>query len=230
MCFECRNRKQRRDRNVVLVDSAVGQDQYRSALFVRLVSLLVEAFDRVPEARSFLVEHADVVALEAFQICMPDLHQVDVRKDRVMDLQNAAVLFFLFENVARDSEIDGSIGNYLFSYRVDRRVRDLRELLLEEIEERRILLRKRRDRHVNTHRSSSLDPVQTHRNQRVREVAVAVSESLLQCLQFFASDADRLLVFLLELAQVDEHLVEPLAVRLSLFEVLLDVFVAQELA
>ena len=65
VCFKCRNRKQRRDRNVFPVDSAVGQDQDGSALFVCLVSLLVEAFDRVFEARSLLVEHADVVGLEA---------------------------------------------------------------------------------------------------------------------------------------------------------------------
>ena len=49
MCLKRRNRKQRRDRYVVLVDSAVGQDEYRGALFVRPVSLLVKAVDRVLE-------------------------------------------------------------------------------------------------------------------------------------------------------------------------------------
>ena len=76
-----------------------------------------------------------------------------------MDLQNAAVLCFFFENVARDSEIYSSIGNDLFSYGVNRRVGDLRKLLLEEIEERRIHLGKRRNRDVDTHRSSGLDAV-----------------------------------------------------------------------
>ena len=64
-CFECRNSKQRRDGDVVLVDSAVGQDQYRCALFMCLVSLPVKAFDRILERGSPLVEHADIPALEA---------------------------------------------------------------------------------------------------------------------------------------------------------------------
>lgn len=52
----------------------------------------------------------------------------------MIDFQQCAVAGFFFEKISRRTNIDGRIGNDFFAQRIDRRIGDLREQLLENNE------------------------------------------------------------------------------------------------
>lgn len=80
-----------------------------------------------------------------------DLHEIAAGKDGVVDLQDAAVFRAVGQQIAVGACVDGRIGDDRLAQRVDGRVRDLREHLLEVVEQRLVLFRQHGQRDIRAH-------------------------------------------------------------------------------
>ena len=124
--------------------------------------------------------------------------------------------------------VDAHRRDELFADRIERRVGDLREQLLEVVVEQPRLVRQHRQRRVGAHRADRLLAVQRHRRQQQPQVFLRVAEGLLPA-------QHRLVIGPLgvgagQVLDVDEMLPQPLAVGMLGGERLLDLVVADDAA
>ncbi len=127
---------------------------------------------------------------------------------------------------------DGGLGrgHHLFANRIDRRIGDLREKLLEIIEQRLRPVREHRQRRVGAHRAHRLLRVHRHRRHDDPEILEGVAERLLELEQVVLRVAvdRRRLRGLGQRVEIDHLLVEPLAIRLARRHRLLDFLVLHD--
>ena len=213
---QARDRHQRRDRREVLVDATVAQDddvdlflldqapRHQPQLLHRLDEALLAAAHAEQDR-----QHADA---QPRQVHAPDPRELLVGDDRPLELETAAVGRLRVEQVALGAEARLGRGDDLLADAVDRRVRDLREQLLEVVVEQPRLAREHRERRVVAHRAHGLDAVARHRRQQDALVLERVAERDL-ALQQRVRVGLRQLRRLRQVVDVDQVLVEPLAVR-----------------
>ena len=113
--------------------------------------------------------------------------------------------------------------------RIDRRIGDLREILLEVGEQRLRLVGQRRDRRVVAHRAVGLFAGRRHRRHQDVDVFLAVAERLLP-IQERQVRAHALGRRVREFFQHDLGAVEPLAIGMAVGELRLDLVVGNEAA
>ena len=101
----------------------------------------------------------------------------------------------------------------LLADRVNRRVRDLREQLLEIIVKQLRLVRQNRQRRVRAHRTERLNAVVSHRPDDKTQILERVAERLLP-LQNFAMIRLGRICWLRQIFQMDMILIQPLLIRL----------------
>ena len=170
---------------MVLVDAAVGEDQNVRSLTVRTIRLHKQTLDRLLQACILIVDNRQYFYLESVDLHRLDLHQVDVGQNRVVDLQYLTVLRPLLQEVAVLADVDGRRGHDFLTDRVDRRVGHLRKQLFEVIKQRLMVTRKRCKRCVNTHGGCTLATVFRHRQDRLAQRFVGITECLLHALALF---------------------------------------------
>ena len=93
---QSRYRKQRRYRKVFAVYTAVGENQYRSFVFVSHFSLLIQGIDRLFQRHILCIEHGDIRSPEPIRSRVAYLHQFGACEYRSIQLEYAAVVFVLF--------------------------------------------------------------------------------------------------------------------------------------
>ena len=123
-------------------------------------------------------------------------------------------------------------GHQLLANRIDRRIRHLREQLLEVVVERLRFVRQHGERRVGAHRADRLLPVGRHRREDHFEILDRVAERLLlleQLVGFEGFNRGRAAGFGQRLER-DEAAVEPFAIRLPRRHRLLDLFVLHDSA
>ena len=109
-----------------------------------------------------------------------DLLQVLVGEDRLAHLEPlAAALAFEVEQVGARADERDQAHHQLLADRIDRRVGDLGEVLLEIGVEQLRLVGQRRDRRVVAHRADGLLAGDRHRGHQQLEVFLGVAEGLL---------------------------------------------------
>ena len=158
-----RNRKQRRDRHMVLVHTPVGEDQHIDTIAVCTVHLYKESVDRPLKAGILIIGNGNDLHLEALRLHILDLQQIRVGQDRIVDPEHITVLRCLLQDIALGPDIDGCRCDNLLADRVDGRVRYLRKELLEIMEERMIGLAQDRQWRIHTHSCDRLAAVLCHR-------------------------------------------------------------------
>ncbi len=227
-----RNAEQARDRRPFLVDAAVAEDQELVALFDRLRSLPAHVVDRGAEpVRPFghAEEHAQRLALEIRVGDPADLLQVGVRQNRLLHLDAAAGFRRLLHQVGLRSDVRHQRHDELLADRIDRRIRHLREELLEILEEQLRPVRQHGERRIGAHRRHRLFAGHDHRRDDHLELFDRVAERLLPL-------ADRRMVRLRDvqrfrqLVERDAVLRDPAAVGLATDDVGLDLFVVDDAA
>ena len=124
---------------------------------------------------------------------------------------------------------DTEAHHELLADRVDRRVRDLREVLLEVGVEQLRLRRERRDRRVGAHRADRLGAGHRHRLHQKVEVFLRVAEGLLAIEQRDVAAGDARLDGA-EFLQHELGAVDPLAVGVQAADLLLDLRVGDDTA
>ena len=185
------HRQQRRDGGAFGAQPAVGQDDDVHALGDRLAGFAADALDRLLHARLPLRHRPGDVEGPRFVDVVFDVPQrleLAVQQDRLFEQQLVGVLGGLFEQVALVAEAGREAHHDLLADRVDRRVGDLREQLLEVREQRRGLVGEDRQREVVAHRPDRLGAFDRHRREQHPQVLLAVAEGPLAQVQGLFGD------------------------------------------
>ena len=226
----CGHRQQTGDGHMVLVDVAVGQDDDVCPVLVGAVHFEEDAVDGLFEAGILIVVDGNGRDLEARHVHVLDLEQICGGQDRVVDLEHLAVFGLVLQQVAVGTHIDAGRGDDLLADGVDGGVRHLCEPLLEVVEQRRVLAAQDRQRGVSAHGAGRLRTKAGHGQDELLDLFVFVAEHLLQPGQLIAGVVRHLDVRDLQVFQLDEVPVDPLAVGFAAGVVFLQLFVVHHFA
>ena len=106
--------------------------------------------------------------------------QIAIGQDGMRQLQRVAVLRRLVQDVALGADVAGERHHHLFADRIDRRVGDLREQLLEVVEQRLRLVGETGQRRVGAHGADRLLALRRPWASRIMlQVFVGVAEGAL---------------------------------------------------
>ncbi len=178
-------RQQSWDRDAVGPDLPVGQDDDVVAAMHGRFGALAEPLQRAFHAGRALarrIGEVDRLGVEAILVMAnaADLLEIVIGQDRGADLQALAARgAFQVEDVRPRPDEGEQAHHQLLADRVDRRVRYLREVLLEIGVEQLRLQRERRDRRVGAHRADGLLPGHRHRRHQQPHILGGVAEGLL---------------------------------------------------
>ena len=176
------NREQRRDRGPAGPEQAVGEDDDVDPLRDRLPRLAADALDRAVHSGRTLGDRPGDVDRECLVDVMFDVAQrleLAIEQDRLVEKELVGMLGRLFEEVALVAEARSEAHHDFLADRVDRRVRDLSEQLLEVGEERRGLVGEHSEGDVVAHRPGRLGAVEGHRREQHPQVLLRVAEGTL---------------------------------------------------
>ena len=134
---------------------------------------------RLDHPRRALLDEPGGVDRARFVDLVVDLAQrleLAVEQDRLVEQELVRVLGRLVEQVALVAQRGGQAHHDLLADRVDRRVGDLREQLLEVGEQRRRLVGEHGQREVVAHRADRLLGLDRHRREQHAQVLLRVAE------------------------------------------------------
>jgi hypothetical protein len=204
--------EQRRDRGVVGVDRAVGEDDHLVSVEHVLLGLPPQAVEGpLHPAGLGLEADREGLGLIVLAVHPPQPLEVLVVENRLLQLDHARVVGAILQDVAFAPDEGDEAHHHLLADGVDRRVGDLGEELVEVVEEAARLLGQDRERRVVAHGADGLLPVLDHRRHEDPQVLERVAEDLLSR----EDPAGRRLQDLarrLELGERDLAVVEPLPV------------------
>ena len=213
MLLQSGYRQQRRDRHMILVHSPVGQNENVHSVPVGPVRLHEQAVDRAFQAGIFIIGDRKHFHLEAVFFHGLDFQKVCIGQNRIVDAHHTAVLRLLLQQIPVLADKDAGGGDDLLTDRVNRRIRYLGKQLFEIIEQRLVMIGKRRQRDVDAHGGSGLRAVGRHMHDRIPDILIAVAERLLQPHALLRRMLLDPLVGDLQLRQADQIVIEPLPVR-----------------
>ena len=176
------DRQQRRNRSPPRPEQAVGEDDDVDPFGDRLPCLQADAGDRLDHARGTLGDRpGDVDGARGVHVVfdVPERLELAVQQDRLVEQQLVGVLGRLVEQVALVAEARREAHHDFLAQRVDRRVGDLGEQLLEVGEQRRRLIGEHRQGDVVAHRPHGLGAVLGHRGHQHPQVLLGVAEGAL---------------------------------------------------
>ncbi len=183
-----------RDRHPVRAGRPVGQDQHAVSGVDRVGRLVADLGQPAADALGaggHRPRDVDRVGPEDAPIDLAQRLELVVAQDRVLQRQLVGVLRRLVEQVALAADRRRQRHHDVLADRIDRRVRDLREQLLEVAEQRRSLVGQDRERGVVAHRAERLLGRGGHRREDHPLVLLAVAEGLLELAQVGAGLVDR---------------------------------------
>ena len=226
-----REHEQRGNRREVLVGVAVAQHDEGRALVDRLVDLGAHRGEPVAHRVRTLVEPVEAAdghggAPARRRVDVHDLREFVVVDHRERQRDLPRVLGARAEQVAFGPERGAERGDHGFTDRVERRVRDLRELLREVVEEQARALRQHGDRGVGSHGAERLGTRSRHRREQDLHLFLGVSEGALATVDRCRRVHD--VLALGEVGEADAPLIEPVAPRRGRGEVGLDLVVFDE--
>ena len=228
-----RKRQHGRQGDVLAVDRAVAQDQDVVAAADRVDALGAERcelrLDRLG-APGKRIRDVELVALELGAGVRRDRTQaghVGAVEDRLRDLEpHRRIDGVDVEQVGLRTDERHQRHDDRLADRIDRRVRDLREQLLEVVVERLVLVGEDGERRVVAHRADAFLAGLRHRAHQELDVFLGVAERLLAVEQRLGKPGrgrPRRQVF-----ELDAHAVDPLPVRLGRRELVLQLLVVDD--
>ena len=224
-----RRSEKRRDRHVILIDTAVREDQdilpipHRSKrgcekIMERLLHRTAAAGCRIEQRKH------DRLQLAAFEM-LDDLHFL-IRDERTVDEERRRPLLIRIHDIGHIADHDRGRGHDPFTDTVDRRIRDLCEILLEIVVEQLRRFRQDRERRVHPHSADRLLAVLRHRRQDIAQILDRIAEILLlekEILRHF-----RLLLLLHQILQIEQMLLAPLRIGMRLRHGVLDLLITDD--
>ena len=139
MLLDRGNGQQRRDRHMVFVHAAVRKDDDVFPVGSRAVNRDIELFQR-PLQRCILVkQERHRLHMEPRLIECLDLHQINLCQNRIIDFEHSAVAALFLQQITVGTDVNRRIGDDFLAKRINRRVCNLCEKLLEIIEQQLML-------------------------------------------------------------------------------------------
>ena len=200
---------------MVFVNIPVRQDQDIGPVPVGPVHIHKQTVDGLFQVRIFIVADGDGLHLQARDIHGLDAKNVGFRQNGVVDFQHLAVVRRFFQQVTLSAHVHRGGGDHLLPQSVDRRVGDLGKHLLEILEQRRMGVAQHCQRGIAAHGAGGLAAVFRHLQHDLADVLIAVAEGLLQPNQLLLGMGGNPLVGDLQIGQVHQIPVQPLAVGLA---------------
>ena len=160
---------------------------------------------------------------------MPQLRHLLVGEHGSLQLDQMRALGLGLEKVLLRANRGLSRGDNLFADAVDGRVRDLREELLEVVEQVLRLVRQHGQRSVRAHRADGFHAVARHGNHEDAQIFKRVTERLLTLEHGLVARLRQMRRFR-QLADLDHVLIEPLAVGMFGGDLVLDLVVGHDAA
>ena len=179
-------RQQARDWSVIFIHAAIGKNQQRISRLHRQRSSLAQLIQRALQPLRLLSrETARAAWSRADRRSKPGAASPgrDSSQHRMRQLQHVAIFGRFFENVALAADIADQRHHHLFANGIDRRIRDLREELLEVIEQRLRPVGKARQRRIRAHRPNRLFALRRHRRENHPQIFIGISEGPLPAKQ-----------------------------------------------
>jgi hypothetical protein len=222
--------QQRRDGGARRPHAAVGQDQDVGAVGDRLRRLPADALDGPRDPVRALRDRPgdrDRVRAEDRRVHAAQRLELAVAQDRMRDDELVRVLGAFGEQVGLRPDRRADRHDDGLADRVDGRVGDLGEELLEVREQRRRLVGEHRQREVVAHRADRLLALGGHRREQDPQVLLRVAERELARAQGLAR---RLPLALRQVLEPHDALAVPVAVGTAGRDVLLDLLVLDDAA
>ena len=223
------DREQRRHRDALGPEVAVRQDQDVGAVVDVLGGLLAQRLEPSLHPVGPLLDRPRDVERGGVEHVVRDLAQLlelVVAQDRLVHDQLVGLLGDLGEQVDLGADAGLEAHHDRFADRVDRRVRDLREQLLEVREQRRLAVGQHRQRGVVAHARHRLLALRRHRRDHELQVLLRVAERELLGAQRLDPRRARLAVG--QVVDVDDRALVPLGVRLAAGDAALDLLVLDD--
>ena len=228
--------EQRRHRNVVRPGAAVRQDDDVDAFAHGGLGADAERVERLLQAGGAVLGRPGAVEGARFEMAVADLgdgadlFEIRVREDRLARLQALEPRrAFEIEQVRPGPDDRDQAHDQLLADRIDRRVGDLGEVLLEISEEQLGLVGQRRDRRVVAHGADGFLALAPHRRHQDAQVFLGVAEGLLAIEQRKIRQR-RLARRVRQLLEHDLRAFEPLLVGVALGQRRLELLVGNEAA
>ena len=207
-----------------LIHATVAQDDVVVTIIHALCCLLAEFIQSLMQsffALGSFEEHVEFYCIESLVSDILKDIQLGIGQDRMWQTNHLAVAFVRVQDAGTYStDILGKTHHEVLTDRVDGRVGNLSKLLTEVVEENLWLVGKHSKRSIITHRSCRFLTLGSHRNDGTVDVFLAKTE-----LQFLTSEVFYSVFHFSSAAQFFQFYtvgVQPLAVRMSLSQALLD--------
>ena len=226
-------RQQRRYRGQALVEAAVGEDQDGCAAVDRRLGRGEQLVEGLPHAllpRLGGKQDLQLAGLHPGPVDPLESGHLGVGQDGPRQAELAAALRLGLEEVPLRPQGGLGRGDQLLPDRVDGRVGDLREQLLEVAEQRLRPVGQHRQRRVVPHRADRPDGVAGHRHQVDAQVLEGEPEHLLPAQDLLVFAGGFAVLDPGEVLEIDEVLVEPLPVRVLRRPALLQLLVGDDAA
>ncbi len=225
-----------RDRHPVRRDRPVRQNEHVDVRQHRLGRFPAEPLQRRLErlaaatCRPGCVERGGAEGAVHRIVDRPDLLEILVGEDRLRDFQPLEGAGMMTEQVGARPDHGDERHHHGFADRIDRRVGDLREVLLEIIVEQLGPFGENRDGGVRSHRSDRIVALGRHRRQEQLQILLGIAERLLAAAQSVRIGRARLLLRGRQLFELELRVPQPFAIRLGIGELRLDLRVLDDAA
>ena len=224
-----RRSKERRDRHMLLIHAAVREDQDILPIPHRSERRFEEVMERLlhrAAAAGCRIEQRkhDRLQLAAFQ--MLDNFHFLIRDERTVDEERRRPLLIRIHDIGHIADHDRGRSHDLFTDTVDRRIRDLCEILLEIVVEQLRRFRQDSERRIHPHRTDRLLAILRHRRQDIAQILDRIAEILL--LEEEILRHHRLLLLLRQVLHIEQMLLAPLRIGMRLRHRVLDFLVTDD--
>ena len=153
MVVDGRDREQRRDGHLA-VAGAIGDDHHVGTGAHGLLDALAKRLERLPKRtlpRLAGIRRRETRGMEALAIERRDALELVLGEDGVVQAEELAVLAGVLEHVAVVAQVEHGRSHEALAQRIDGRVGDLREELVEVVEERARVAGEHGERNVGAH-------------------------------------------------------------------------------
>ena len=139
-------------------------------------------------------------------------------------------VFRLFiKNITVRTDINACISNYFLTNCVKWWVCNLCEKLLKVVEKRSLFISKWRNWYICTHSRNRLYAILSHRKNTCSDFFICVAKSLLKSYKLFIIKVDNILIRNLQILEVNEVVIKPFTIRLSMRIVVLNISIVNKL-
>src|SRR5690606_36897612 len=222
--------EQRRHRHAIGAERPIGQDDEAATIGDGLRGFAAQPLERAPQtavAVRFREGDIDDARLPALVIDMAQRRQFFIGQNRVRYAQAVRVLLGLLQQVALRTDITLERHHHFFANRIDRRIGDLREQLLEIVVNHSRLVGQARERAVVAHRIDRVAQLLHQRQQHELHGFGGVAEGPHARQQRVRIETVRLLLGV-QIRELDLLILDPFAERPRIGEAFLQLGIVDQ--